>query len=327
MNENASGKVNKTSSNAAIRDSIQDDRISLARAITIIENNLDGRKTLFNSIRNQLGHAVVVGVTGPPGVGKSTLIDAAIPEFRKLGKRVAVLAIDPSSHISGGAILGDRVRMAQHAEDDGVFIRSIASRGHLGGLSSTAMNIVNLFDAAKWDTIIVETVGTGQSEIEISNLADITVLVESPGLGDDIQAIKSGILEIADMIVVNKADLPHSDIAVSQFTHSVAMRPSGIVPRIFKTTATTGEGLPELVSEIVSLGHETEISDRSCAATLRVRRIIARIVAERVESDLIHSKDFRIDECINRVNSGDIELEQVVGEMTAQLLNRIPQPR
>ncbi len=322
MNRDEAGAVNKFSSDSPPQDIIAGNRISLARAITVVENNLDGRRKLFRSIQDRLGNAQVIGITGPPGVGKSTLIDACIPEFRKLGSRVAVLAIDPSSHISGGAILGDRVRMAQHAEDDGVFIRSIAARGHLGGLSSTAMNIVNLFDAAKWDTVIVETVGIGQSEIEISNLADITVLVESPGLGDEIQAIKSGILEIADIIVVNKSDLPQAEMAASHFANSVSLRQSDSAPQILNTVATTGEGIVELVAEICRLASALQGSERSGSAEHRVRRIVAKIVGERVENQLVHSKDRRIDECMKQINAGDIELDWAVEKMTRQLLKQ-----
>ncbi len=261
---------------------LRSDRNTLAKAITVVENNLDGTSEVLNSIQNCLGHAHVVGVTGSPGVGKSTLIDACIGEIRSLDKSVAVLAVDPSSHVSGGAILGDRVRMAEHADDDGVFIRSVAARGHLGGLSATALNIIHLFDAANWDVVVVETVGTGQSEIEISELADTTVVVESPGMGDEIQAIKAGLLEIADIIAVNKSDLPGADLTVSELTHALAMRSTSRSHSVLKTSATDGQGVSELVAEIVRHGQDSMQHNRNSSVLRRSRKIVARVVGESV---------------------------------------------
>ena len=298
-------------------------RNDLARAITIVENNLDGRNDIYRAIESHLGNAHVVGFTGAPGVGKSTLIDACIKEFREIGRTVAVLAIDPSSHLGGGAILGDRVRMAQHTGDDGVFIRSVASRGHLGGLSSTAMNIVNLFDACGWNTVIVETVGAGQSEIEISSLADTVVVVESPAMGDDIQAIKSGILEIADVVVINKSDLAESELATSHLTQSIALRPSSKQPRVLNTTATTGDGVFELVQEITDLKSISKNDCTDAVTSTRLRRIVSKIICQQIEKNLTESEDKRIDEFINRVNSGDIDLNRLADAITRQFMDSV----
>jgi len=184
------------------------DRLALARLLTRVENNtLDGRAAL-NALFPYTGKAHLVGITGAPGTGKSSLVNQLALQFRKSGKRVAIVAVDPSSPFTGGAVLGDRVRMKDLSGDNGVFIRSMASRGSIGGLAQATASIAQVFDAAGYDIIMIETVGAGQSEVDIAKLAHTTLVVEAPGLGDDIQAIKAGILEIADIIVVNKADRP-----------------------------------------------------------------------------------------------------------------------
>jgi LAO/AO transport system kinase len=184
------------------------DRLALARLLTQVENDTDGGRAALDVLFPHTGKAHLIGITGAPGTGKSSLVNQLALHFRKEGKRVAIVAIDPSSPFTGGAVLGDRVRMKDLSGDHGVFIRSMASRGSIGGLARATANIVQVFDAAGYDIIMIETVGAGQSEVDIAKLAHTTLVVEAPGLGDDIQAIKAGILEIADIIVVNKADRP-----------------------------------------------------------------------------------------------------------------------
>lgn len=300
---------------------IRSDRNALARAITVVENNLEGTRAILNTIRNSLGHAHVVGITGPPGVGKSTLIDACIFELRKLGKSAAVVAVDPSSHLSGGAILGDRVRMAEHGNDDRVFIRSVAARGQLGGLSATTLNIVHLFDAARWDVIMVETVGTGQSEIEVSRLADTIVVVESPGLGDEIQAIKAGLLEIADIVAVNKSDLPQSDLTVSELTHAISLRNTLKTPVVLKTSALDRFGVAELVAEITQHGSQISRSDRTESVLKHSRKIVSRTLSESVEQRLINLDDPQINELLNRIQSGELEPDLLAEKIVQQLIS------
>ncbi len=307
----------QTSTNPVLERLRTGGRKSLARAITIVENNLDGRKEILKAISENFGNAHVVGVTGPPGVGKSTLIDACIPEIRKLGKTVAVLAVDPSSHISGGAILGDRVRMARHGQDDGVFIRSVAARGHLGGLSTTALNIINLFDATAWDTIIVETVGTGQSEIEISKLADTTILVESPGRGDEIQAIKAGMLEIADIVVVNKSDIPEADSTMSDLRQAIALRHASNSPQLLKTIASTGEGISELIDIVRRLGDELKQPDRLNSKFGRMHYLVARNLSEAVEREILNSDDEEISQLIQRIFMGEVDTDLIAKQFKA----------
>jgi LAO/AO transport system kinase len=221
---------------------------ALARAISVVEDHADSCASLLRGVFPHTGRATVIGVTGSPGSGKSSLVDRLVASFREQGRRVGVVAVDPSSAYSGGAILGDRVRMQGHALDEGVFIRSMASRGHLGGLSRSASDAVDLMDAAGYDPVIVETVGVGQDEIEIARAADVVCVVLVPGMGDDIQAIKAGILEIADLFVVNKADRPGADKVAADLDAMMALVPQAAKarPPIFQTVAVTGEGVAAL---------------------------------------------------------------------------------
>ena len=227
------------------------DRRSIARAITLIESDSDESAELRAGLAPRLGRGHVVGITGAPGSGKSTLINALLGELLARSRRIGVVAVDPSSPVTGGAVLGDRVRMGEHGSDDRVFIRSVASRGHLGGVSRQTGRIVDVFDAAGFDPIVVETVGTGQSEIEIAGLADTRIVVCVPGLGDDIQAIKAGVLEIADVLVVNKGDSPLASETEGALRDMLRLRRrTDWRVRVVRTTATTGEGVPELADAI-----------------------------------------------------------------------------
>ncbi len=222
----------------------------LARLATLVEN---GAPLLDKDVAVE-GNGLIVGITGPPGAGKSSLVDALITEIRSRGKTVAIIAVDPSSRATGGAILGDRVRMQRHHADPGVFIRSMATRGATGGLARTSSALSQLFRSAGFDFIIVETVGVGQDEIDVAALADVTVVVLVPGMGDDIQAIKAGVMEIADIFVINKADHPggaqtQREIqAMLSLGHGAAV--PTMIPVIFQTVATEGAGVPELLNDL-----------------------------------------------------------------------------
>jgi LAO/AO transport system kinase len=232
------------------------ERRALARLLTIVEDGVPERlREVIGTLFPRTGRARVIGITGSPGVGKSTLTNAIAAELRALGRSVAILAVDPSSPFSGGALLGDRVRMQSHHADPDVFIRSMASRGHLGGLSFATPQAVLVLDAAGFDDVIVETVGVGQSEVEIAATADTTVVALAPGMGDGIQAAKAGILEVADVFVINKADhggagkLESELRGMLEMGHAIeeADAPASWWPPILRTVAVRGEGLPELV--------------------------------------------------------------------------------
>jgi LAO/AO transport system kinase len=252
------------------------DTRALARAIRMVEDRDPGIADLLRQIRGRAGLARVVGVTGPPGSGKSTLCDQVIERWRAAGHQVGVIAVDPSSPFTGGAILGDRVRMVRHTLDPGVFIRSMAARGHLGGLAAAAREAIRLLDAAGRDRCLLETVGVGQSELEVMETADTTIVVTTPSTGDAVQIIKAGILEIADIFVVNKADLPGASKVVRDLKELVrhgALR-TAWAPPVLTTIAETGEGVDELVAAIEQHG------DAISASGELERRRIARLRAE-----------------------------------------------
>lgn len=268
------------------------DNGALARAISLVEASSSLATDLHDRVREIVGHTAVIGITGAPGVGKSTLVNRLIGAWRTRDQRVAVIAVDPSSPISGGAVLGDRTRMGEHGEDPGVFIRSVAARGHLGGLSADILCVIDLIDAAGWDVILLETVGTGQSETEISEVADINLVINAPGLGDEVQAIKAGILEIADVLVINKADLPLASRTERQLKAMLQLRESSKqqVP-VVKTVAIETEGIRDLIEAIdetlrIKLG-----SGRGSRHEDRARRLLAQEMAQQVKSLILAGAD------------------------------------
>jgi LAO/AO transport system kinase len=225
---------------------------ALSRAITAVENRTPESHPLLQSLFAYSGQACVIGLTGSPGAGKSTLVDALAGHYRKRRQSVGIIAIDPTSPFTGGAILGDRIRMASHSGDAGCFIRSMATRGALGGLSSTTADVATVLDASGRDRVLIETVGVGQDEVDIVRLADVTVVILVPGMGDDVQSIKAGIMEIADLFVINKADREGAERVEREIRalQSLSTRADGWVPPVVKTIATSGNGVDELVSAI-----------------------------------------------------------------------------
>ncbi|WP_343963873.1 methylmalonyl Co-A mutase-associated GTPase MeaB [Kribbella koreensis] len=229
------------------------DSRAVARLISLVEDESPLLREVMAALAPHAGQAHIIGITGSPGVGKSTSTSALVSAYRATGKRVGVLAVDPSSPFSGGALLGDRVRMQDHATDSGVFIRSMASRGHLGGLAWTTPQALRVLDAAGFDVVLVETVGVGQSEVEIAGMADTTIILLAPGMGDGIQAAKAGILEVGDIYVVNKADRDGVQNVTRDLRAMLALAergPGAWVPPILKTVASRNEGVDEVVTAI-----------------------------------------------------------------------------
>lgn len=281
---------------------------AIARSITIMEAGGPAASALHRAILPQTGSALTVGFTGPPGAGKSTLIDAFVTELRRSGRTVAVAAVDPSSPLSGGAVLGDRVRMGRHTEDAGVFIRSIASRGHLGGLTNSIQPIIDILDFARRDVIVIETVGAGQSEVEIVEVADVRIVVNAPGLGDDVQAIKAGILEIANVLVVNKADLPLAARTVRQLRSMLSLRreTDRNVP-VIETVASSGQGIVELVEAVFNVAPRTP-AERQARRRARTHRLLAETAAAEVRRSILERTDEPFLNTLQQVEAGELAI-------------------
>ncbi|MFJ3215476.1 methylmalonyl Co-A mutase-associated GTPase MeaB [Kitasatospora sp. NPDC086801] len=301
---------------------------AVARLITLVENAAPQLREAMAALAPYTGQAYTVGLTGSPGVGKSTSTSALVSAYRRLGKRVGVLAVDPSSPFSGGALLGDRVRMQDHATDPEVFIRSMATRGHLGGLSWTAPQALRVLDAAGCDVILVETVGVGQSEVEIAAQADTTVVLLAPGMGDGIQAAKAGILEIGDVFVVNKADRDGADATARELNHMLGLgeaRGAGDWrPPIVKTVAARGEGVDEVVEALEK--HRAWLEEHGELAARRRRRASDEIEAIALAELRTRIGDLRGDRHLaglaERVVAGELDPYGAADELVAGLTER-----
>ncbi|MFJ9877940.1 methylmalonyl Co-A mutase-associated GTPase MeaB [[Kitasatospora] papulosa] len=298
---------------------------AVARLVSLVEGASPQLREVMAALAPLAGHAYVVGLTGAPGVGKSTSTSALVSAYRKAGKRVAVLAVDPSSPFSGGALLGDRVRMSEHASDPGVYIRSMATRGHLGGLAWSAPQAIRVLDAAGCDVILVETVGVGQSEVEIASQADTSVVLLAPGMGDGIQAAKAGILEIGDVYVVNKADRDGADATARELNHMLGLGesrgPGDWRPPIVKTVAARGEGLDEVVEALEK--HRAWMEERGVLAERRTARaarevetIAVTALRERIAD--LHG-DRRLDALAERIVAGGLDPYAAADELVAGL--------
>ncbi|WP_405773055.1 methylmalonyl Co-A mutase-associated GTPase MeaB [Streptomyces sp. NBC_01538] len=301
---------------------------AVARLISLVEGASEQLREVMAALAPLAGNAYVVGLTGSPGVGKSTSTSALVTAYRQQGRRVGVLAVDPSSPFSGGALLGDRVRMSDHASDPGVFIRSMATRGHLGGLAWAAPQAIRVLDAAGCDVILVETVGVGQSEVEIAAQADTSVVLLAPGMGDGIQAAKAGILEIGDVYVVNKADRDGADSTARELNHMLGLGQSRSAgdwrPPIVKTVASRGEGVDELVEALEK--HRAWMEERGVLAERRrarasheVETIAVTALRERIGD--LHG-DRRLSALAERIVAGELDPYRAADELIAGLTER-----
>jgi LAO/AO transport system kinase len=287
---------------------------AVARLISLVEDAHPALREVMAALAPHTGHAHIIGITGSPGVGKSTLTNALVGILRARGKRVGILAVDPSSPFSGGALLGDRIRMQDHALDPDVYIRSMASRGHLGGLSWTTPQALRVLDAAGCEVVLVETVGVGQSEVEVAGLADTTLVLLAPGMGDGIQAAKAGILEIGDVFVVNKADREGADATVRDIRHMISLgdrsEPNLWRSPVLKTVAARDDGIAEVMAAI-----DDHFAWMEASGTLRDRRV--RRAVDEIEAIAIQALRIRI---------GDLRHGNRVDELAAQVVDGSSDP-
>jgi len=292
----------------------------MAQAISSVERKDPASVALLRNLFQRAGKAYVIGITGAPGAGKSTLLEKLAGEYRRHGMRVGIIAVDPTSPFSGGAILGDRIRMQALATDEGTYIRSMATRGQLGGLAPAARDVALILDAAGCDVVFVETVGVGQDEVEVARLADSTVVLLVPGMGDDVQTFKAGVMEIADLFVINKADLPGAERVEHELNIllSVAPQPASWRPAIVKTTATSGEGIPELREALESFRAATEQSSmgqtrRRENARMHLLELLRQSLFEKVAREQFDEQ--RIGEYVEAILARRRDPHSIVAEM------------
>jgi len=329
MVDQAAGRVR-----ALVEDVLAGKARAVARAMSIAEGRSEEAEALMEQIHRRAGHAHVVGLTGVPGSGKSTLVAALIREFRNMGQTVGVVAIDPSSPFSGGAILGDRVRMTGFADDPGVFIRSMATRGALGGLARASLDTVDVLDAAGFDVVLIETVGVGQDEVDIVQAAHTVIVVSAPGLGDEIQAIKAGILEIADIHVISKSDKPEAGRTVQDLTAMVHMdRPRGgrgqgdqnwTIP-VLPTSGETGDGVGALAKLIVAHYEHLNASGEMAVRQRQILQMrILKLAEDMVRERLLRDTQGPLQDLLARTQRRELGVRAAARDLLAGLHNDEP---
>ena len=324
MTESISASISTGARQPLSERVLQGDARAVARAISLIEDEAPQGAELVRRVFGHTGRAYLVGVTGAPGAGKSTLVDRLIGEFRRRERTVGVVAVDPTSPFTGGAILGDRVRMQQHVADAGVFIRSMATRGHLGGLARATAEAALVLDAAGKDIVLIETVGVGQDEVDIVRTADVSIVTLVPGSGDEVQALKAGIMEIADIFVVNKADREGADRTVASIEAMLSLESFAAGrwrPPIVKTEATTGKGVPELVETIDRFKAHTAATlgeRRRARAEFRVRELMAHRFVQHVENRVLAAGEF--ERLLDRIAARETDPYSVVDDVFGRAL-------
>jgi LAO/AO transport system kinase len=300
------------------------DRRSIAKAITIIENNAPEAQKLISSIYPHTGKTHIIGLTGPSGSGKSTLIEKIVREYRRRGKTVGVVAVDPTSPFTGGAFLGDRIRMQELSTDPGVFIRSMATRNYPGGIAKATKDAVKILDAADKDIVIVETVGAGQSEVEIIKVAQTIIVIHAPGLGDEIQAIKAGLMEIADIFVVNKADRENADKALMDIQAMLQLnnKEKTWKPPILKTVALTGEGVPQLVEKLEE--HKQFLEKELKKPLLKAEAELIEAIKERAVNSIIEElkREGKFEELLQKILEKEIDPASAAEKLLREKLRR-----
>jgi len=307
--------------NSLVRDIIKGDPVAVARAISLVENNSIEAQDIMRGVFPQTGQAVIVGVTGAPGTGKSTLVNQMITQLRADKKNLGVVAVDPSSPFTGGAILGDRIRMMQHSISPDVFIRSMATRGHLGGLAKTSGEALLILEAAGKDYLLIETVGVGQDEVEVVKLADVIVVVLVPGAGDEIQIFKAGIMEIADIFVLNKADSPDAERAKRQINALLELGgKEGKAPKLVETVATLGKGVDQLLSEVEGVlrsnDEETWIERKKQRLSWMLKEIISTKIYDEILGNV---KDIQFNDYVNMLYRKETDPYSLADQIISRL--------
>jgi len=313
--------TNKMKTSDLAQQVLEGNHRAIARAISLVENDRRAAQAMMKKIFPRTGGSVIIGITGSPGSGKSTLVDQMMAVLRKRGDRIGVVAVDPSSPFSGGAILGDRIRMMQHSLDPDIFIRSMATRGQLGGLAKATGEAISILEAAGKNFVLVETVGVGQDEVEVVKLADLILVILVPGAGDDIQVFKAGIMEIADIFVLNKADSPLTERTERQLRAMLDLGFGGKnPPPVVKTVATEGKGVDNLVDEIDKLVKEKDKELRESRKKRLIPWMLRDIISEKIYHSITQSiNESEFDKIIERIHSREIDPYTVADEIVERL--------